>query len=128
MRKKRVEVVRLSRAAVRRFGALRVQQLAGRRGHPFSVLRIRMAPGSSAPELFHARTEEFFLILKGSSSGRVAGRRRVFRPGDCIYMPAGTLHEFRAGPRGVELLDVFCPALDLSAPDIVFPRGKGFGR
>lgn len=104
-----------------------VQQLAGRRGQPFSVLRIRMEPGARAPELFHARTHEFFLILKGSSSGMVGGRRRVFRAGDFAYMPAGTLHEFRAGPRGVELLDVFSPRLDLDQPDIVFPQGKGFG-
>lgn len=126
MSPRRVEVARLSRVAVRRFGALRVQQLAGRKGQPFSVLRIRMAPGASAPELFHARTHEFFLILKGSSTGLVGGRHRVFRAGDCAYLPAGTLHEFRAGPRGVELLDVFCPRLDLDKPDIVFPRGRGF--
>src|SRR4051812_2739057 len=117
MRKKaRVEASRLSRTPARRFGALSVQRLAGRAGHPFSVLRIRMKPHSAAPELFHARTHEFFLIVKGSSSGVVGGRRRTFRAGDYAYLPAGTLHEFRAGPRGVELLDVFCPRLDLDRP------------
>jgi mannose-6-phosphate isomerase-like protein (cupin superfamily) len=128
MTKRRVECGRLEKVRTRRFGALEVQELLGKQGRPFSVLRIRMKPGSRAPELYHARTSEFFLVLKGSSSGMVGGRRRVFRAGDFVYLPPGTIHEFRAGPRGVELLDVFCPRLRLSRPDIVFPKGGGFGR
>jgi mannose-6-phosphate isomerase-like protein (cupin superfamily) len=126
MRKRCVETGGLKRVRARRFGALAVKQLMGRAGQPFSVLHIRMKPGSRAPELFHARTSEFFLVLKGSSSGMVDGKRRVFRAGDFAYLPPRALHEFRAGPRGVELLDVFCPRLRLDRPDIVFPRGGGF--
>lgn len=126
MKKPRIEVSRLSAKKARHFGALAVKTLAGSKGQPFSVLHIRMAPGAKAPPIIHARTAEFFLILKGSSSGRVGRRRRTFRAGDCVYMPAGTLHEFRAGSRGVELLDVFVPRLDMDCPDIVFPEGQGF--
>lgn len=127
MRKLRVETGRMRRVRARRFGSLFVKQLIGRTGHPFSVLHIRMKPGSRAPELFHARTSEFFLVVKGSSSGIIGGKRRVFRAGDFAYLPPQTLHEFRAGPKGVELLDVFCPRLRLNRPDIVFPQDDGFG-
>lgn len=114
-----VEVTRLSRAAARRFGALTFKRLTRRAGGRVTVLHIAMAPGAKAPPLHHARTDEFFFVLKGSASGRVGGRRRAFRAGDGVFLPARTPHEFTAGPRGLELLDVFVPGFDMRRPDIV---------
>lgn len=90
---------------------------------PWSVLHITMKPGAQAPEILHRKTHEFFYILEGSSTGRVAGRARTFRAGDYCVLPAGTAHRFKAGPRGVKLLDFFCPRLDLDDPDIVDAGG-----
>ncbi|MEK7232886.1 MAG: cupin domain-containing protein [Elusimicrobiota bacterium] len=120
----RAEQGRLTGVAARRFGALAVKQLTGRKGTDFSVLHIKMRPGSSAPLLHHARTDEFLLILKGSSYGRIGRRSVRLKAGDFAYMPAGTRHEFRAGPQGVEILDVFAPRLDLDAPDVVMAKGR----
>lgn len=112
----------LSKRAIRLFGALAVRQLHGGRGSRLSVLHVSMRPYSRAPALRHARTDEFLLVLKGSSSGRIGRRKVRFKAGDFAYLPAGTPHEFRAGPGGTELLDIFLPRLDLSDPDIVLER------
>lgn len=111
---------RVERVKARSFGALLVRALLDRpEVGRFSVLHIELKPGTGAPELYHRKTEEFFLVLRGSAVGRIGGRTRRFRAGDFCFLPAGCLHRFEAGPEGVEILDVFAPRLDLSAPDIV---------
>lgn len=122
MKKPRVKISRLSAVRARRFGALSVKPMLGAKGHPMSALHISMKPHSEAPELYHAKTDEYFYILRGSSSGTVNGRKRRFRAGDFCFLPSGTLHHFRAGPKGVELIDVFVPRLDLASPDIIVKK------
>ena len=103
-------------------GTLLVRSLLdGEPRAPFSVLRIRMGPGASHPPLWHARTFEFFLVLKGSVHARIGQVSRRLRRGDFVMLPPGASHEFRAGPGGVEVLTVFGPGLDLGNPDIVVP-------
>lgn len=104
---------------MRRFGALEVRALfQDLRKKTLSVLHVRLKPYAAAPALYHRRTEEFFLILRGTVHGRVGNRRRTFKAGDYCYLPPGTLHEFRAGKDGADTLDVFFPGLDLEKPDI----------
>jgi mannose-6-phosphate isomerase-like protein (cupin superfamily) len=119
MPKPRVEISRLSRVASRRFGALLFRPLTRRAAGRLTVLHISMKPGAKAPALYHARTDEFFYVLKGGARGLIGRRRRSFRAGDFVFLPARTPHEFTAGPRGIELLDVFVPGFDLRRPDIV---------
>lgn len=119
MPRSRIEITRLSRAAARRFGALTFRRLTRRAGSRMTVLHITMKPGAKAPALYHARTDEFFFVLRGGARGRVGRLLRSFRAGDGVFLPAGTRHEFTAGPAGVELLDIFVPGFDMRRPDIV---------
>lgn len=108
-----------NKPARRRFGALEVRPLTPSSVKPFCVLDLRMRPGAFAPALLHRRTAEFFWVLEGSASGIVDGKRVRFRRGQYAYLPPGVVHQFRAGPKGIRLLEVFAPALDLGAPDII---------
>lgn len=102
-----------------RFGALRVKALLdGPGGKRLSVQHVRMAPGAKAPALYHRKTDEVFFVVAGSVSGRIGRKRVSLKKGDCAYLPRGTVHEFTAGPKGVEVLDVFFPGLDLRRPDV----------
>jgi mannose-6-phosphate isomerase-like protein (cupin superfamily) len=83
-----------------------------------------MEPHASHPLLKHARTTEFFVVLEGGARARIAGSSLDLRRGDYFILPPGSEHEFRAGRRGVTVLAVFCPALDLRDPDIVLVKDR----
>lgn len=108
----------------KRVGPLRVLTLEDGRGTGFSVHRIRLGAGVSHPVLHHARTAEFFLVTRGSARACIGKVRRRLRAGESASLPPKTAHGFRAGPRGVEVLAVFRPPLDLSRPDIVLERHR----
>lgn len=114
---------RLSSTRVKTYGPLRVKHLLDApRESPFSALLVSLGPGASHPPIRHEKTWEFFLILRGSNVSIIGGRRRVLREGDYAYMPPGVEHSFRAGPKGVDVLVFFSPAMDFARPDIV---GRG---
>ncbi len=116
----RAERGRIRPGRTRRFGVLGVRPLLDRQlVKEFSVLHIVLKPGAEAPTLFHRKTHEFFFVLRGGASGRIDGKRWRFKQGDYCFLPAGSLHQFTAGPAGIELLDVFGPRLDLRRPDII---------
>lgn len=119
-RRPRAEFGRLRGRAPRDFGTLAIEFLSGEDGRaPMTVMRVAMRPRDSHPPLLHERTDEFFVVLRGSLEARVDAVRRRMRTGDYAYLPAGTPHAFRAGPGGVEVLSVFTPGLDPDSPDIV---------
>jgi len=110
----------LAKTAFRTLGTLQVGVLVdGLKGRPISVLRIKMRPRAVHAPLWHARTSEFFTVLEGDQWAKIDGRRRHFKKGDFAFLPPGSVHGFRAGKRGVEVLAVFSPPLDLEHPDIV---------
>ena len=112
-----------TRTAAESAGPLRIRTLAAGAATGFSVHRISMRGGASHPALHHARTCEFFLVTRGGAQAMIGGVRRRLRPGDHVSLAPGTVHGFRAGPQGVEVLAVFRPPLDLSRPDIVLEEG-----
>lgn len=119
-KKGRLRFGRLSRTAAKAFGPLQVRMLVNApRESPFSALLVSMKPGASHPAIRHTKTWEFFLILRGSNKARINGRTLLLRRGDYAFMPPGTAHAFHAGPRGVEVLVLFAPAMDFTRPDIV---------
>ena len=108
---------------MRSYGPLRVKHLLDApKESPFSALLVSLRPGGSHPPIRHDKTWEFFLILRGSNIATIGGRRRTLRAGDYAYMPPGVEHAFHAGPRGVEVLVFFAPAMDFARPDIVGGR------
>lgn len=109
-----------SRGAARAVGPLAVRFLADRPGRlPFSVLHIALGPGKSHPSISHSRTHEFFAVLRGEAAAVIDGVRRRLRRGDFAVLAPGAAHAFRAGPRGVEALVIFAPAMDFRRPDVV---------
>lgn len=103
----------------RAFGDLLVRFLVDEpRRRRFSVLHIRIPPAGRHAKILHRSTEEFFLVLEGEVRAVIGLRRHVLREGRWGYLPPGTPHEFRAGPRGARVLSVFAPAMDFEAPDI----------
>lgn len=116
----RIRLGESGKARARRFGPLLIRTLTGQaRSGPLSSHHIAMKPSASHPPLYHRRTWEFFLILEGTLRARIAGRRRRMRAGSYAVLPPGTAHAFDAGPRGVKVLSVFAPPLDLKNPDVV---------
>ena len=119
-KKGRLSFGRLSATRAKAFGPLDVRFLLNApKSSPFSALVVSMKPGASHPPIQHDKTWEFFLILRGSNRARIGGRERVLKRGDYAYMPPGVSHAFHAGPRGVEVLVIFAPAMDFLKPDIV---------
>jgi quercetin dioxygenase-like cupin family protein len=121
MKKNALRFGRLYAGAERDFGSLGIEFLVdGGRGAPVTAMRVAMKPNDRHAPLRHARTAEFFLVLRGSMRATIARRLRRFRAGDYAYLPPGTVHAFQAGRSGVEVLSLFVPALDMKKPDIIF--------
>ncbi len=110
---------RWGKGSMRPLGPLLIESVATGRGrNSFSVFRVMIKPGESHPPIWHAKTTEFFLVMKGSALARVNGRKRRMKKGDFASLAPGAVHAFKAGPSGVEALVVFIPALDLRRPDV----------
>lgn len=116
----------LARAPSQAIGTLLVHSLLDdKERRAFSAHRVRMKPNAFHPALSHAGTSELFLVLKGTVRAKIDGRARRFVQGDFAFLPPGSIHEFRAGKNGVEVLAVFSPPMDLKKPDIVLHRRRG---
>lgn len=126
MKTSRIKLGRLGAGAVRNLGTLGIEFLvnAGPRA-PMTVMRVAMKPGASHEPLYHARTSEFFVVTRGSQEARIGRRLLHLRKGNYVFLPPRTTHAFKAGPRGVEVLSIFTPALHPTKPDIVTVPARG---
>lgn len=119
-RKRPARAAHISGGADLRIGALFVREMPGLGPRaPFNVLRVSLKPGASHAPIVHRRTFEFFIVVKGAMVGKIDGRARAYEKGDFAALPPGSVHEFRAGRGGVQVLCVFSPPLSLHAPDVV---------
>lgn len=77
------------------------------------------------PDLYHEKTEEFVLILKGRLLGRLNGRQVRLKPGDVLRLPPKTRHSFMTLGAPAEALSIFFPRMRLDAGnmDVVLARG-----
>jgi len=114
----------LSDAQTEQFQGLRLFQLSPAGTGPFSALRITVAPNSHLPAIHHAKTWEFFFVLKGSGYGRVGRRRVRFEKGSQVFIPPRVPHDFHTGPRELEALVIFSPGFDPLKPDVVDERTR----
>jgi mannose-6-phosphate isomerase-like protein (cupin superfamily) len=118
MKSPRTSIGRLAKVAAKRSGPLTIKTLT-KMGMPMTVLHISLSPGSKAPALYHARTQEFFFVLKGNAHGLIDGRRVRLPKGSFSFLPPRAVHQFWAGANGAEILDIFVPPLDPINPDII---------
>lgn len=117
--------VPLSSIAESRFGNLAFRDIPlPKRRFGASVIHVARPPRSKTGSIVHDRTEEFIFVLRGSAVAELQGRRRVLREKDSLYIPAGVWHGFESLGRGVEILCVFSPSLDLKHPDVRHNGGK----
>jgi quercetin dioxygenase-like cupin family protein len=61
--------------------------------------------GTGPPPHSHGWDESFF-VVKGSVEFTCAGKTDLCTPGTLVHVPAGTVHGFRYGPEGGEMLEI----------------------
>ena len=107
--------------------------------HADSVMhieRITVQPGGKCSVHYHAGKDNLFFVLAGALTVRFKTigaeewtKEESLDPGDSIWIPAGSVHQFEANSR-VVALEVYLPALGelLSADDIerIQEQAKGF--
>ena len=57
-----------------------------------SLAEAALEPGQATQLHYHGRTEEIYLVTKGSGTVEVDGETRTVRPGDAILIPPGAWH------------------------------------
>lgn len=50
--------------------------------------------------------DEFFFVIKGSVEITTGGKTELCTPGTLAYVPGGTVHSFKYGPGGGEMLEI----------------------
>lgn len=70
----------------------------------YEITLQRGGEGTGAPLHSH-KWDESFYVLKGRIEFACAGRTVVCVPGTLVHVPAGTVHGFRYGPGGGEMLE-----------------------
>ena len=63
-------------------------------------------PEGSGPPPHHHPWDEAFYVIKGDIEFGVDDKAMVAKPGTLVHLPAGTLHWFRFGAGGGEMLSV----------------------
>jgi len=69
-----------------------------------------LRPGQSQTPHVHPTSDKVYLVLEGTPTVEVEGKRQELREGDAVLCPAGTSHGIRnAAPRDARLLVMMTP-------------------
>lgn len=80
-----------------------------------SLAEARVPAGGCTQAHYHARTEEIYLITKGTGLLRLGSEEREVREGDAIAIPPGLVHQlWNTGPDALHLLCCCAPAYEHS--------------
>ena len=73
-------------------------------GREVIQVRVEFDPGEVAPEHIHPG-EEIIYVLEGKLEYRIGGKPVTVKPGDVLFVPAGTVHSVKnlGSTRGAEL-------------------------
>ena len=71
-----------------------------------SLAEATLEPGQATERHYHARSEEIYLVTKGSGELEVDGETRHVRPGDAILISPGTWHTIENN--GTSELTILC--------------------
>lgn len=74
-----------------------------------SLAEATLAPGARTRRHYHARTEEIYVVLRGSGRMEVDGDVHDLGAGDAVLIPPGAWHVIQAGEDG-ELRFLCCCA------------------
>ena len=84
-----------------------------------SLAEAALEPGQATERHYHGRTEEIYLVTKGSGSLEVDGETQRVRPGDAVLIPPGAWHTLENNGTS-ELLILCCCAPPYSDDDTFF--------
>jgi mannose-6-phosphate isomerase-like protein (cupin superfamily) len=91
-----------------------IRELAGAVSLPAanqSLAEATVPAGGSTTEHLHRVTEELYFITAGTARMRLGDEERDVRPGDCIVIPPGVLHQIvNTGAGPLRLLCCCAPA------------------
>ena len=71
-----------------------------------SLAEATLEPDQATERHYHGRTEEIYLVTKGSGSLEVDGAVRRVRPGDAVLIPPGAWHTLEND--GTSELTILC--------------------
>jgi quercetin dioxygenase-like cupin family protein len=80
-------------------------------GGRMSLHHVRIDPGCTIGDHFHAGQVEIHDVLEGYGSCTLAGTDIAYNPGVVGVMPADQAHRVEAGDQGLLLLATFSPPL-----------------
>lgn len=110
---------RLEKIPVHKMGPMRLKAVSALGQLPgAAVFHVAVPPHSRHDMIFHRRTREWFMVVKGRGRGVIGGRRVTFRPGVIVYMPPGVPHQMMTSSSAMEAVVVFSPPLKLSGRGI----------
>ena len=84
-----------------------------------SVLHEILPAGSSVPDLYHRKTDELVIVLKGRLRATVNKKRFWLGAGHVLHLPAGTRHQFSTGKKSAEAVSLFSPPMTMDNLDVV---------
>ena len=86
-------------------GGVKVTVLASNAAtHAYEITLQQGDEGTGPPPHSHDWDESFY-VLKGSVEFTCSGKTEVCVPGTLVHVPAGTVHSFRFGSDGGEMLE-----------------------
>lgn len=71
-----------------------------------SLAEAVLEPGQATQRHYHERSEEIYLVTKGTGELEVAGETREVRPGEAILIPPGAWHTLEND--GTSELTILC--------------------
>ena len=74
-----------------------------------SLAEATLEPGQTTERHCHRESEELYYVLEGGGELEVDGDLREVGSGDCVAIPPGAWHAFRAGTAGAAFLCCCAP-------------------
>lgn len=74
-------------------------------------VRCQIYPGQAHKFHYHPRMEEILYVLSGNAEQWVERDKRIMKPGESLYLPAGIVHgTYNIGSETLDFLAVLSPA------------------
>lgn len=74
-------------------------------------VRAHLSPGEAHRFHHHPHMEEILYVLSGTCEQWVGREKRLMKPGDALYLPAGLVHgTYNIGPGILDFLAILSPA------------------
>jgi quercetin dioxygenase-like cupin family protein len=69
-------------------------------------------PNISGTGTVYPDKDEIIYVLEGSIAVSFGGEKRLLKPGEGVFIPAGQVYDWQAGPKGWIITTIFSPPLE----------------